>query len=59
METEGMVNQFLSLPIFQVLSKLSYSMYLVHLGVLLYFVGGKKHIGYFSNIIGVGIILLI
>ncbi|KAJ8922594.1 hypothetical protein NQ315_007624 [Exocentrus adspersus] len=41
----GFINRFLSLPVFQVLVRLSYSMFLVHCGLLLYFIGTKKNTG--------------
>lgn len=39
---EGWVNRFLSHPCFQVLSRLSYSMYLVHVPLLLITTGGAN-----------------
>ncbi|KAG5865625.1 hypothetical protein JTB14_005030, partial [Gonioctena quinquepunctata] len=49
----GRLNDFLSLPVFQVLVKLSYSVYLMHLAVLIYFVGSKRHSEYltFSKVV--------
>ncbi|CAH1957146.1 unnamed protein product [Acanthoscelides obtectus] len=46
----GMINKFLSLKLFQVLVRMSYSIYLVHVLVIIYFVGTKKHSEEFSNI---------
>ncbi|CAG9768234.1 unnamed protein product [Ceutorhynchus assimilis] len=36
MEVKGIVNRFLSLPIFQVMSRFTYSMFLNHVTLLLY-----------------------
>ncbi|RZC34741.1 hypothetical protein BDFB_003316, partial [Asbolus verrucosus] len=43
------INAFLSHPIFIVLGKLTYSMFLVHLGVIAALMGGQKHAGQFSS----------
>ncbi|KAF2898405.1 hypothetical protein ILUMI_07770 [Ignelater luminosus] len=46
----GPINWFLSLPVFQVLSKLTYSMYLIHY-TLLYILSAQTRISiYFSNL---------
>nr|XP_023022340.1 nose resistant to fluoxetine protein 6-like [Leptinotarsa decemlineata] len=44
----GKLNEWLSLPIFQVLVKLSYSVYLTQMIVIVYFIGSKQHSDYFS-----------
>ncbi|CAG9820129.1 unnamed protein product [Phaedon cochleariae] len=46
----GIINDFLSIPIFQILVRISYSVYLTHFPVLIYFIGEKKHPDHFSNI---------
>ncbi|XP_018573256.1 uncharacterized protein LOC108912502 [Anoplophora glabripennis] len=46
----GVIDKFLSLPIFQVLVRLTYSSFLVHLGLLLFLKGRAKTAGYFSNL---------
>ncbi|XP_068907026.1 nose resistant to fluoxetine protein 6-like [Tenebrio molitor] len=46
----GFVNTFLSHPLFIVLGKLTYSMFLTHLGVIdVLLAGSMRHPGYFSN----------
>ncbi|KAF2881929.1 hypothetical protein ILUMI_24244 [Ignelater luminosus] len=46
----GPINWFLSLPVFQVLSKLTYSMYLIHF-TMLYIISAQTRIStYFSNL---------
>lgn len=45
----GCVNRFLSLPIFQVLVKISYSAYLVHVLVILIEVGQVRAFPHFSE----------
>ncbi|XP_044255135.1 nose resistant to fluoxetine protein 6-like [Tribolium madens] len=46
----GPVNWFLSLPIYQVLNKFTYSMYLVHVVVLSVIVGNRKYPDHFSKL---------
>ncbi|KAF5288412.1 hypothetical protein FQR65_LT12025 [Abscondita terminalis] len=45
----GFVNKFLSLPVFQVLSRLTYTNYLIHLIVILIFCAGTRNAEYFSQ----------
>ncbi|CAH1160119.1 unnamed protein product [Phaedon cochleariae] len=45
----GIINEFLSLPIFQILVRFSYSMYLTHVPVMAYFIGEKRHPEYFAT----------
>ncbi|XP_050513299.1 nose resistant to fluoxetine protein 6-like [Diabrotica virgifera virgifera] len=49
-DREGLINNFLSLPIFQRLVRISYSVFLTHLAVICYFIGSKKQSTYFRNI---------
>nr|XP_023019748.1 O-acyltransferase like protein-like [Leptinotarsa decemlineata] len=44
----GKLNEWLSLPVFQVLVKLSYSVYLVQMIVILFFTGSKRHSDHFN-----------
>nr|CAI5859350.1 unnamed protein product [Callosobruchus analis] len=46
----GLINEFLSMKLFKVLVRMSYSVYLVHFIVNIYFAGIKKHAEEFSNI---------
>nr|CAH7715537.1 unnamed protein product [Callosobruchus chinensis] len=46
----GLINEFLSTKLFQVLVRMSYSVYLVHMIVIIYFVGIRKHAEQFSNL---------
>lgn len=48
-EFSGPVQKFLSLPVFNVMAKLTYSMYLVHLIVILSMNAASKTILHFSN----------
>lgn len=45
----GPLNKFLSNRIFQILSRLTYSMFLMHLGVLGIVANGRRNVTYFSN----------
>ncbi|CAG9826873.1 unnamed protein product [Diabrotica balteata] len=49
-DKNGLMNQVLSLPIFQRLVRLSYSFYLTHLIVIWYFVGSKRSAVFYTNI---------
>ncbi|XP_050306871.1 nose resistant to fluoxetine protein 6-like [Anthonomus grandis grandis] len=44
----GIINWFLSLPIFQVLARFTYSIFLVHLNIILVIYFSQKQPGYFS-----------
>lgn len=46
----GIVNTFLSLPIFNFVAKLTYTLYLIHLIIIWLIVGRRRHVDYFSNI---------
>ncbi|XP_015835187.1 nose resistant to fluoxetine protein 6 isoform X2 [Tribolium castaneum] len=43
------INNFLSHPVFIVLGKLTYSMYLTHVLIIMAVTGNQKHASYFSN----------
>ncbi|XP_044267470.1 nose resistant to fluoxetine protein 6-like [Tribolium madens] len=45
----GIINNFLSHPVFIVLGKLTYSMYLTHVLVIMVVTGNQKYARYFSN----------
>ncbi|XP_072376185.1 nose resistant to fluoxetine protein 6-like [Diabrotica undecimpunctata] len=49
-DKNGLMNQVLSLPIFQRLVRLSYSFYLTHLIVIWYFVGSKRSAVFYTNV---------
>ncbi|KAL3266699.1 hypothetical protein HHI36_010861 [Cryptolaemus montrouzieri] len=46
----GCVNKFLSLPIFNFVAKITYSLFLTHFMVILVFAGRKRHVDHFNNI---------
>ncbi|CAH1370109.1 unnamed protein product [Tenebrio molitor] len=46
----GIVNRFLSQPVFTVGAKLTYSMYLTHEAVIQFFTQDQRQSGYFSNL---------
>jgi peptidoglycan/LPS O-acetylase OafA/YrhL len=50
----GPINWVLSLPIYQVLNRFTYTVYLTHVTILYMITYDKKHPGYFSNINVVG-----
>lgn len=45
----GFINWFLSLPVFQVLSKIIYSTYLIHVSLLMIQFGSERTIPYFTD----------
>lgn len=45
----GFINWFLSLPVFQVLSKIIYSTYLIHITVLMIQFGSRRTLPYFTD----------
>lgn len=49
----GILNKFMSLPIFQILSKLTYSMYLVHISLLMIDMSSERTLYYFTDYVGV------
>lgn len=49
----GFLNTFLSAPFFQVLSKVTYSTYLIHLPIQLLYIGHSRTMPYFTDINGV------
>lgn len=49
----GIINTLLSAPIFQVLAKVTYSTYLVHIPLLFIQVAGMRTLPYFTDIEGV------
>jgi peptidoglycan/LPS O-acetylase OafA/YrhL len=50
----GPINWVLSLPIYQVLNRFTYTVYLIHVTILYMITYDKKRPGYFSNINVVG-----
>ncbi|XP_057670643.1 nose resistant to fluoxetine protein 6-like [Diorhabda carinulata] len=46
----GLMNRFLSWSIFRILVKITYSAYLTHVSIIIYFIGSKQHSTYFSII---------
>lgn len=51
----GFINSFLSAPVFQVLSKITYSTYLVHVPLLFIEYGATRTLPYFTDYSGVSI----
>ncbi|CAH1104896.1 unnamed protein product [Psylliodes chrysocephalus] len=47
---DGKINAFLSMPLFRIIVRISYSVYLTQGAVLIYFTSGKKNSTYFSDI---------
>lgn len=45
----GIVNWFLSLPVFQVLSKITYSVYLVHVSIIIGHLGYQRSLFIFND----------
>ncbi|CAH0560082.1 unnamed protein product [Brassicogethes aeneus] len=45
----GVINEFLSCHFFKIISRLTYSMYLTHLGVLAYMIAPRRHSEHFST----------
>lgn len=45
----GFVNTFLSLPTFQILSKITYSTYLVHFVIMYIDIASTRSLGYFTD----------